>query len=93
MEIKHNPHDKVFRRVFSEKKNAVSLLRNILPEDIQKHLIFDEMTLEKESFVSKDMRDYQSDLLVKIPAINTDSDAMVYFLFEHKSVHFRNTPL
>jgi len=93
MEIKHNPHDKVFKRVFSVKKNAVSLLRNMLPEDIQKHLALDEMTFEKESFVSKDMRDFHSDLLVKVPAIDTGSDTMVYFLFEHKSVHFSNTPL
>ena len=74
-------HDKVFNRVFTVKKNTVSLLRNMLPENIQKHLLFNEMTIEKGSFVSKNLRDFHSDLLVKIPAINTGSDTMVYFLF------------
>jgi len=90
---KQNPHDKVFTRVFSVKQNAVNLLRNILPEQIQKHLSLDEMYFEKESFVSKDLRDYYSDLLVNVPAVNTDCDTRVYFLFEHKSMHFSNTPL
>jgi len=41
MEIIHSPHDKFFGRILSVKKNAVSLLRNILPESLQKHLITD----------------------------------------------------
>jgi ABC-type phosphate transport system auxiliary subunit len=43
MEIIRSPHDKFFGRVLSVKKNAVSLLRNILPESLQKHLVIEDI--------------------------------------------------
>ncbi len=44
MEIIRSPHDKFFGRVLSVKKNAVSLLRNILPESLQKHLVIEDIS-------------------------------------------------
>jgi len=53
MEIIRSPHDKLFGRVLSVKKNAVSLLRNILPESLQKHLMIEDIFFEKDSFIPR----------------------------------------
>jgi predicted transposase/invertase (TIGR01784 family) len=93
MEIIHSPHDKIFGRVLSVKKNAVSLLRNILPELLQKHLVIEEICFEKDSFIPNNLKNYYSDLLASVPVVGQDYEARVYFLFEHKSTNFSNTPL
>ncbi|MGM0531724.1 MAG: Rpn family recombination-promoting nuclease/putative transposase [Thermodesulfobacteriota bacterium] len=59
----HNPHDKIFKNVISDRDNAVSLLRNILPEPVQKHLALEEMQYEKDSYVPKHLQKYFSELL------------------------------
>lgn len=51
MERIQGPHDKIFKRVMTDRENAISLLGNILPEAVRKHLILEEIFYEKESFV------------------------------------------
>ncbi|WP_144311570.1 Rpn family recombination-promoting nuclease/putative transposase [Desulfonatronospira thiodismutans] len=32
MHVIHGPHDKIFKRVMADRENAISLLKNILPD-------------------------------------------------------------
>jgi len=93
MEIVHNPHDKMFKQVFKIRENAVSLLRNILPPEIQKDLDLEALYFENDSYVSQDFADYYSDLLTSVPVAGSEQETKIYFLFEHKSTNYPDTPL
>ncbi len=87
------PHDKIFKRVMTDRENAVSLLGNILPESIRKHLVLENIFYEKDSFIPPHLRDYYSDLLTSVPVKGGKVSARIYFLFEHKSFGGHNTPI
>ena len=67
MERIQGPHDKIFKRVMTDRKNAISLLENILPEAVRKLLVLEEIYYEKESFVPPHLSNYYSDLLTSVP--------------------------
>jgi len=78
-----NPHDRLFREIWSDRDTAADFLRNYLPEKILK--LTDIATLEicKDSFVEEDLKEYFSDLLYKVKL--EKQDGYIYLLFEHKS--------
>ncbi len=78
-----NPHDRLFREIWSDRDVAKDFLRNYLPEKILK--LTDLATLEicKDSFVTEELREYFSDLLYRMK-VQAD-DGYIYLLFEHKS--------
>ncbi len=78
MAIVHNPHDKIFKNVITDRENAVSLLRNILPESIKKHLSLEEIGYEKDTFIPNHLREYFSELLTSVPVIGQDLEAKIY---------------
>ena len=83
----------MFKQVFRVRENAVSLLRNILPEAVQKELDLELLYFENDSYVSRDFAEYYSDLLTTVPVGGSEQETMVYFLFEHKSTYYPDTPL
>lgn len=86
-----NPHDKLFREVWSDKAVAADFLQNYLPEDVLKLVDLSTLEISKDSFIEKELKDYYSDLLYKINL--ADKPGYVYFLFEHKSYKDRLAPL
>ncbi|MCP3922312.1 MAG: Rpn family recombination-promoting nuclease/putative transposase [Desulfobacterales bacterium] len=78
-----NPHDKLFREAWSNKKDARSFLENYLPADVLELIDLDSLEISKDSFIEEDLKDYYSDLLYKVNF--EDDDGYVYLLFEHKS--------
>ena len=93
MFVVNNPHDKIFKHMISDRENAVSLLENILPGSIQKHLSLEEIYYEKDTFISKELQEKYSDLLTSVPVKGGGQEANIYFLFEHKSTNEANTPI
>ena len=83
----------MFKQVFRVRENAVSLLRNILPAAVQKELDLESLYFENDSFVSRDFAEFYSDLLTTVPVAGSEQETMVYFLFEHKSTYYPDTPL
>ncbi|HDR14306.1 MAG TPA: hypothetical protein ENN79_02235 [Desulfobacteraceae bacterium] len=61
------PHDKIFKRVMTDRENAVSFLGNILAESIRKHLVLENIFYAKDSFIPPHLRDYYPDLLASVP--------------------------
>ena len=76
MDIIHQPHDKLFERVFRVHENAVNLLQNTLPASIQSHLDLDGLYFEESSFVPKHLQRYYSDMVASVPLIDTEQHAV-----------------
>ncbi len=78
-----NPHDLLFKTTLSEQKNARSFLQNYLPSELREIVDFDSIKIEKDSFITKELQAYYSDLLYKVQV--EGREGYVYVLFEHKS--------
>lgn len=61
-----NPHDKVFRKTYSDRDNARSFLTHYLPDKVRKIVDLNTLEISKDSFIEKDLSDYYSDLLYKV---------------------------
>jgi predicted transposase YdaD len=78
-----NPHDKIFKEVMGNVETAKSFVENYLPKEIIEVIDFENLEPEKDSFIDKKLQDLYSDILFKTKINN--SEAYLYFLFEHKS--------
>ncbi len=78
-----NLHDGFFRETFGKKNIAKGYLQEQLPTEISRLIDFDTLTITKDSFVDKELRNHFSDLLYR--ANYKGQDLYLYLLFEHKS--------
>ncbi|WP_040417407.1 Rpn family recombination-promoting nuclease/putative transposase [Desulfonatronospira thiodismutans] len=88
-----NIHDSTIKYFLSDRLNAISLLKSMLPEEIVKQLNFNKIYYEKDSYLPKSLQGYYSDLVVSVPTKCGLYVAKVFFLLEHKSTFKKNTPL
>jgi predicted transposase/invertase (TIGR01784 family) len=98
----HNPHDVLFKEMFSQQEIAADFLRNYLPPKVVAHLQLDALDVQPDSFIDEELREHYSDLLFRAPLIDPSDEqdeahadaqvALVYILFEHKSYNDRQTP-
>jgi predicted transposase/invertase (TIGR01784 family) len=79
------PHDKLFRAVFSDTEEAESFLRAHLPASLVQRLDWSTLTLVETSFVDEALRESESDLLYTIQVQATGELLFLYLLFEHQS--------
>ena len=84
------PHNNFFHFALSHLPNARGLIETQLSPAALAELKLDTLQLQKGSFVDPDLREKFSDLLFSVELTNTPADAtskqaLVYFLFEHKS--------
>ncbi|WP_045214901.1 Rpn family recombination-promoting nuclease/putative transposase [Desulfonatronovibrio magnus] len=86
-------HDNTIKYFLSDRKNAISVIRALLPKKVQEHLDLDKIRYEKDTFIPKHLREYFSDLLTSVPTKCGTSESKVLFLLEHKSTFKRFTPL
>ncbi len=61
-----NPHDLLFKDVFSRLEAARDLLRGVLPRKVWSLLQPKSLRLRKDSFVDASLREYFSDLLFEV---------------------------
>ena len=78
-----NPHDRLFREIWSDRDVAMDFLRNYLPEKILKLSDLSSLEICKDSFVEEDLKEYFSDLLYRMKL--EKQEGYIYLLFEHKS--------
>ena len=88
-----NIHDSTIKYFLSDRLNAISLIKSMLPEKIVKQLDFSKIYYEKDSYLPKSLQSYYSDLVVSVPTKCGSYVAKVFFLLEHKSTFKKNTPL
>ncbi len=82
----HNIHDAFSREVFSDPDRAASFFEQFLPGQLRKVLDLSSLEVSKESYTTKTLKEYFSDLVFTI-GLKKPSAAKVRIalLFEHKS--------
>jgi len=86
-------HDNTIRYFLSDRQNTISILKSMLPKEIQEQLDLDKIHYEKDSFLPKSLQEYYSDLIVSAPTKCGSREAKIFFLMEHKSTFKKYTPL
>ncbi len=76
-------HDRFFKEVLGDIETAKSFLQHYLPPKIVRLIDPELITIEKDSYVEKDLSEYLFDLLFRVKI--QQEEAYVYLLFEHKS--------
>ncbi|MGH9802003.1 MAG: Rpn family recombination-promoting nuclease/putative transposase, partial [Blastocatellia bacterium] len=79
-----NPHDRFFKELFSETEIAVDFVEHYLPQEIVAAIDLTTLEIVKDSFVDEELRQYFSDLLLRVKLKN-GGEAFIYILLEHKS--------
>jgi len=80
-----NPHDKVIKNILARHETAVSFLQSFLPERITRYLDLDSLSFEQTSHIPDHLREYFSDILMRMPLRDLEQEAEIYVLLEHKS--------
>ena len=84
-------HDNLVKHAFSDVENARGVLATALPAAIAARIDLSSLHLEPGSFVDENLQDRCSDLLYS--ARISGREALIYFLWEHKSDPEPLTPL
>ena len=63
----HNPHDKFVRETFSDPERASAFIEEFFPVKIVKELDLSHLKVSQDSYLDNEMREYFSDLILKIP--------------------------
>ena len=79
------PHDKYFRRVFTNTADAASLLRAYVPEAVARTVRWATLDLLPARFVSSEWHDSESDLLFSVEQEPDAAPVLLYVLLEHQS--------
>ena len=75
----------------SDIETAKDFFRNYLPEELLKLIDLDNISVDKDSFIEKELGEYFSDILYRINLLGKES--YIYFLFEHKSYNYKKISL
>ncbi|KAA1262449.1 putative transposase [Rubripirellula obstinata] len=87
------PHNRFFFQTFSQLDRARDLIAGFLPGDVLAEIDLASLRLVSGSYIDDQLRLSQSDLLYEVDQVgDSGSAALVYVLFEHKSVQDRLTP-
>jgi len=78
-----NPHDRLFKEIWSDREAAVDFVSRYLPEGVRRLIDPETVEMCKDSFVSADLREYFSDLLYRVSI--EGRAGYLYLLLEHKS--------
>ncbi len=79
------PHDALFRRVFSEPAQAAALLRESLPAAVRDRFDWNTLRRLPDTFVDERLRRTESDLLFEVDQPGGEPPARLYVLIEHQS--------
>ena len=81
----HQPHDRLFRAVFADPKEAAGLLQANLPPDIRDSFDWTTLALRSGTFIDEELRESQSDLLFQVDQTASGQPVSMYVLLEHQS--------
>ena len=85
------PHDRLFRRVFSEPEHARGVIEQLLPNALTQRMDWSTLSLMSSKYVPESLAHLESDLLFSVKL--SERDAIVYLLVEHQSTSDRWMPL
>src|SRR5208337_2490321 len=79
-----NPHDRLFKEVFSDAENAADFINGVFPVYIKSRLDLSSLTLDNNSYIDEELAEYFSDMVYSC-IYNGNMRIKVTILFEHKS--------
>lgn len=84
----YNIHNNMFIKTFSNPEHMKILLKMALPKAIARAIDFSELNIDFTTYVSDDIKDYYSDIVVKTRIKTSDGQSTpvdIYILVEHKT--------
>jgi predicted transposase/invertase (TIGR01784 family) len=83
----------VIKNILGRQETAVSFLKGFLPERITRYLDLESLRFEQTSYIPNHLREYFSDILMRMPLRDREQEAEIYVLLEHKSFLDDTVPL
>ena len=83
MKLPQNPHDRLFKSLFSDKKITADYLQNFLPADLIQKLSLDSLEMDSNSFITPELEEFYSDIVYHCKM--GEQEISISLLFEHKS--------
>ncbi|WP_275425061.1 Rpn family recombination-promoting nuclease/putative transposase [Leptospira weilii] len=80
----NNPHDRLIRETFQDKKEAATFFKNTLPREVVELLDLENLELSESSFVSEELKQEQTDLLFQIPLRSGNAEQRIFTLRTQK---------
>lgn len=84
-EIIRRAHDKCFKGFFKRKNVVADYIRYYIPYEIRRHVDLNSLHISMTGFISREMKEYFSDVLATLDIIGSANSLRLYFLYEHKS--------
>jgi predicted transposase/invertase (TIGR01784 family) len=84
-EATHQPHDKLFKTVFSNVEEATSFLQLYLPPAVRDLIDWSTLRVVEGSFIDEEFAERESDLLYQVMLYGHEEPVLLYLLFEHQS--------
>lgn len=81
----HQPHDKLFKAVFSDLEETAEFLHIYLPEPLRDLIDWQTLRLVEGTFIDEALSDQESDLLFQVLLRGTKETIFLYLLYEHQS--------
>lgn len=81
----HQPHDKLFKAVFSDLEETAEFLHIYLPEPLRDLIDWKTLRLIEGTFIDEELSDQESDLLFQVLLRGTKETIFLYLLYEHQS--------
>lgn len=79
-----NPHDRFFKELFAQPETVADFVQYYLPKALVAAIDLTTLEVVKESFIDEELRQYFSDLLLRV-RLKSGGEAFIYILLEHKS--------
>jgi predicted transposase YdaD len=79
-----NSHDKFFKETFSNKEEAIDLLRNALPKQLLDKVNLTSLQLDNSSYIDEELKESFSDLVFDCK-YKGETNIKIAILIEHKS--------
>lgn len=80
-----NPHDILFKKFISTKRNAISFVKTFLPSEVKSIIDFSSIEFSKESYVTDQLLESFSDVILSFKLNDIDQEVFISILIEHKS--------
>lgn len=81
----HKPHDALFREMLARRETAISFVREYLPAPVLECLDLESLEIGPGSIIAPDLRAHITDFVGHVHLRDSDDDAYLYLLVEHKT--------
>lgn len=91
----HKTHDSFVEELRSNKDSAIEFIKRALPEDVHSTFDLEKIEYYTGTYITKELKEYISDIVLKVPLSGTNGEVRVSILIEEKTAtdHFTSVEL